>query len=655
MRTLIVVALLSAAAFAQEAQPAQEAAASPVAEQRVTGYVEAGYRWLSDVGGDFNTYRSVVNLGEGPKLLGVDFSFVDPARKLFDKLTVRGTSWGGDPHNTAHVGVERDRSYRLSFDYRNIAYFNFLPSFANPTVERGILLNQRSFDIERRMIDTELELLPGRRVVPYLAYSRDWGSGSGLTDFVSDANEYAVANGLRDKTDNYRGGVRIELRRFHATLEQGAAAFKDDQSLFNAGPHLGNRTSLFLGQRLFLSDLLQAYRVRGDSVYSKGLVTASPVAWLNLYGRFLYSRPTSDVDYSQRNAGLFALSDPPSAALRLIGLQQSLYASEAKQPHTSGSLSAELRPHRRVRVFESVMTDRFHTTGAALYQDTYTPAAAGDPVSAALAPEVERLVFNYNRQEANLLVDVTDRLTLRGGHRYVWGDSRVRAPQLSQTGTSETGELKTNVGLAGFSFRPVAKLSLQADFEAASSDRSYFRTSLHDYYKLNARARYQVVSSIALAASFSLLDNDRDPGSDYRSRDNSLSIFWTPGGGKRISLTGDYTRSTFSSNNFYLDPLGFRQLPSSYRENAHIGTGILDVNFPGVNQGSPKLSLGGSMYVSSGSRPTSYYQPLARFSFPVQRKFHWFLEWRWYSLSEPFYLFEGFRTHQYIAGLRLAL
>jgi len=664
LKPLLLALLLTLPVAAQETAPAageSGQAVSPAVEQWLSGHMEAGYRWVSDVSGDFNTYRSVVNLGEGPKLLGLDFTVRNASRKLFDTMTVRGSSWGGDPYNTARVEVGRDGSYKLSFDYRNISYFNFLPSFANPFVQRGVLLDQRSFDLQRRLIDTELELLPGRKIVPFIAYSRDWGNGSGITDFVTDGNEYPVANTLRDKTDHFRGGVRIELKRFHATLEQGATRFKDDQSVFNAERQNGNRTTPVLGQQLFLTDLLQAYRVRGDSRYSKGLVTANPASWLNVYGQLLYGQPSSDVEYNQRNAGRFVAFRPPIAGLRFFDLQQSLLASEAKQPHTSGSLAAELRPHRRVRVMESLMTDRFHTTASALAEDSFTvttPDNASTLASTQLLPGLERLVFNYNRQEANLLVDVTERFTLRGGHRYVWGDSEVRAPQLSQSGPQEAGRLKMHAGLAGVSLRPADRLNIQADFEAGSADRNYFRTSLQDYRKLKARVRYQALNSLSFAAAFALLSNE-NPATrlnyDFLSRDNSLSVFWTPGGGKRFSLTGDYTRSTLRSDLLYLDPLGFSSLQSSYRENAHIASGVVDLTFPNVNQAAPKLSLGGSLYRSMGSRPAQYYQPLVKFAFPVHRKVFWFAEWRWYQLAQPLYLYEGFRTHQFIAGLRLAL
>ena len=51
-----------------------EKAASPApsGEQWLTGSIDFGYRWLTDVRGNVQEYRSVVNLGEGPKLFGLD-------------------------------------------------------------------------------------------------------------------------------------------------------------------------------------------------------------------------------------------------------------------------------------------------------------------------------------------------------------------------------------------------------------------------------------------------------------------------------------------------------------------------------------------------------------------------------------------------------
>ena len=83
----------------------------------------------------------------------------------------------------------------------------------------------------------------------------------------------------------------------------------------------------------------------------------------------------------------------------------------------------------------------------------------------------------------NVFYDLTSKLTLRGGHRYVWGDAEMRASDLSQTGPQESGQLKMHVGLAGLTFRTAQKFRGNFDFEASSSNRNYFRTSLQELPK----------------------------------------------------------------------------------------------------------------------------------------------------------------------------
>ena len=68
----------------------------------------------------------------------------------------------------------------------------------------------------------------------------------------------------------------------------------------------------------------------------------------------------------------------------------------------------------------------------------------------------------------------------------------------------------------------------------------------------------------------------------------------------------------------------------------------MDVELPHLNGG--KLTAGGSLFISSGSRPTRYYQPLARLSLPLQKHVYWNTEWQYYGFSEQFYYFEKFRT-----------
>jgi hypothetical protein len=510
------------------------------------------------------------------------------------------------------------------------------------------------------MFDGQLDLFPGKRISPYLGYSRDWGTGTGVTDFVGSnaSNEYAVADVLRDKTDNYRGGVRLEFNRFHLTLEQGGTTFKDDQNLFaGPGPNFGNRTTKFLGKQLTLNNLIQAYGVRGNSIYSKVLFTANPFSRLNVYGQFLYSQPQTDVTYNQTETG--TLVSPLSSTSFITG-QLSVLSTTAKQPHTSGMVGFELRIAPKVRLIESLMTNRYHTTAALLSQvDNLIPGGTTSLGPAGLG----WLVVNNNRQELGLYLDVIPKLTLRAGHRYVWGDSEVRGSDLSQTGPQETAQMKLHVVFGGLTFRPSQNFSANFDLEASTAarnfSRTYFRTSLKGYQKARVRAKYQALKSLALNASFSYLKNENPVAGfnhySFLSRESSLSAFWTPWGGTRMSLLAEYTRSTVNSDIQYLIPNRLTAATSSYQDSAHIGTGLLDLSLAKVGSDYVKVSAGGSFLRSSGSRPMQYFQPMGKVALPLPRKSQVYAEWRYYGMSDLFYLYQAFRTHQFTVGLHIGL
>ena len=91
----------------------------------------------------------------------------------------------------------------------------------------------------------------------------------------------------------------------------------------------------------------------------KALFTANPFSWIDVSGQFLYSRPETNVNYTQFDTGNLVLQQ---SILFYTG-EQALGFATGKQPHTTGSLGFELRPLKRVRIIESWMTDRMHTVG----------------------------------------------------------------------------------------------------------------------------------------------------------------------------------------------------------------------------------------------------------------------------------------------------
>jgi hypothetical protein len=191
--------------------------------------------------------------------------------------------------------------------------------------------------------------------------------------------------------------------------------------------------------------------------------------------------------------------------------------------------------------------------------------------------------------------------------------------------------------------------------EGASSGGAYFRTSLYDYQKFRAQAHYRATGSLTLGADFTLLHNDNPlAGSkySYQSQQESLSFLWTPRGGKIWDIQGSYSRSTMYSDIGYLEPENLSPQQFIYRDNAHTATALFDVNLPRYLGVAAKITAGGSLYISSGSRPTNYYQSYAKLFVPTRKNSALFAEWSYYGYGEPFYLYEGFRSNLVTAGLR---
>ena len=90
----------------------------------------------------------------------------------------------------------------------------------------------------------------------------------------------------------------------------------------------------------------------------------------------------------------------------------------------------------------------------------------------------------------------------------MWGDASDAVLPACRAGQRGSGELRRNVGIGGLTYRLVQRLSLTAEAEVAWSGAAYFRTSLYNYQKIRAQARYQALKSLSLTADFSALINE---------------------------------------------------------------------------------------------------------------------------------------------------
>ena len=646
--------------LAQEATEKKEAKtedkkteqAADSAEKVLSGSLDLGARWVG-WGGDRNTYKSVVNLGQGVRLLGVDVVYAPTGLKMLDELRLQGNNWGGDPYNTARLEAFKKGLYRYSATYSNIAYFNALPSYADPTLASGVYLNQRSYDTSVRNFENLLEITPGARIIPYLGYSKVSDYGWGVTTLVETQNEYPVRNITRWSQQEVRGGLRLEFRRWHATLEQGGVFFKDDESVYSTAASSGNRATSYFDQWLSLSAGQQAYHVRGSGPYTKVLLTANPWDWLDLSGQFIYNNPKTMANLYQNQTGKLATTDP---SLLMFTRGVDIFFGNSQMKRVSGQFSAEMKPARRLRIRQTVSIDRAHENTLQLLQGLYY---TGTTVSASNSDvDGGRMEVNRNREQIEAFYDISKRATVRGGYRYEWGRTLFDGGIVTYPGPYEAGQLKRHVGLFGVQAHPIERLSLNFDAEIGNGEKTYFRIGEMDTHRYRARARMTLPKSLYFNLNYSRYENKNpDPSINYdtASQATSAALQWMPDNGKHVTMLADYTRSSLRSDINCLYPLGLFAVESLYRDNAHTGTLMADLKVPFAHSYTGHLSFGGSFTTTSGSRPTSYYQPQGRLQLPLTPKVEFFSEWRYYGLHQPMFLYEGFRSNQFTGGVRFQL
>lgn len=645
-----LVSFLPFALLAQDAAKKEESPA-PATEQEWTGSIDLGARWRYAVGGDFNTYRSIVNLGSGLRLVGADVRYEPSDSRLFDSLLINANNWGGDPYNTARFDLLKRGKYRFAGRYSNIAYFNYLPSFANPGVGTQFSLNQRAYDTTVRNLDTTLELFPGTRVIPYVSYERNTDYGNGVTTLVEQNNEYPLRNLVRWGQDRYLGGVRLEWNRWHATVEGGQIAFKDDQSVTSTQRVNGNRTFPYLGQQLFLSDGTQLYHTRSEGSFTRAALTANPWNWLDLAGNFMYSKPEAISKFSEDLIGSIAYQ------AMIYSRNADTFYGNATMPRTSWSGSAEARPFSRLRIREIFESDRMYTDSNAIMTSVLFNASGVQQLSAT-ANVTDRFEATRYRNQIEGLFDITKHFMVRGGFRNEWGASLMRSGFLGRE-PYERGELERRVGLIGAQFRAAGKLTVNADYEIGDGVKTYYRTGLMDTKKYRIQGRYSLRSDLTFNALFSRLENknpDQGINYNYHAQAISASLQWTPAAAKRFAFIGDYSRSAIMSDINYLDATWFRTIKSLYRDNAHsFNTYVNFIARPSSLPAPMTLSVGGSFVTTSGSRPSRYYQPQGKILIPIIPKLQAFGEWRWFGLNQPYYSYEGFRANMILAGFRFLM
>jgi hypothetical protein len=625
----------------------------PTGETPVAGSIEVINRWKTS-GGNQDLYRSLVDLGAGPKLENFELRYretADGSRSPFlDTADIRLTSWGGEPTSTLSAEWSLGNDYEASIKYRRFAYFNRIPSVSNPTP--GFTgATQQWLDIDRGLFDAELTIQPRSRIVPFFAVSRDSGKGPGRTTFVEDANEYSVLSATDTYTNTFRGGLRLRFERWTATIEGGTSAFDDSGSVQFSGDTTGNRAALFFGRRLRLTDLDQSYKIRGSNRFASVRLEARPWSKLAVFGQFAFSQPAVTVSYSESSAGESVLLQ----RLAFYTGESAIGVGQSKRPMPTGNFGFEYRPTRRIRIVESLSFEQFHASGSS---QTTRELTGGQPLELTDGG-TGRLESNLARNRFDITFELSRALAMHASHTYLTADATspgsLLVPAESRTFTRHTTT-------AGLTVRVTDKLEFRSDLELLRGDNVYFRTDQRRYGRVVLRGRYRVSDTLTATVYGSIWNNTNELSDSTRVDDNLVQrnrhiggeLVYAPGVGWLDAVHATYERSTFSSNVGFLIPQSFQAGTSAYRERGHSST-LGAVFRP---QSKIELGLGGNLFVSTDTtnsglqtRPTRFYNSHMRVSVELISRLNWNGEWRWYEYANRSLRGEAFGTHLISTGL----
>lgn len=626
-----------------------------------SGTIEMGTRqtWI---GGNQDVYRSQVNLGAGMRLfdIAVQSRSPDNVGPLYDTLSYHMTSWGGDPYNTLRLSIQKRHLYRFDLRYWRMDYVNLLPTFANPLVNQGLLINQHSFNQARRVSSYWLTLLPNRDFQIRLGYERNFAFGQALTTFSIGLDEFVLQDPMRTTTNDYLVGVDTTLGMVDLTIEQTFRTFKDDMTTFQTPGLINNGNSPRVGpigavnpQQILLTSFQRDSAVRGFMPATRLGLNIRPSKQVQFTGRVVYSDAEFDFNRNEILSGnLFELS-----ALSFVTRQRSNALAAASRPITTADVALRVSPIARLTLTNSTSFNHFVIAGSSLletlqilgltFQGTPPPPNQMQRLVSSFLDERTSLRSLRNLFEASL--EAHPRLTLRGGYRFTNRRARLTIPVPFRA--IDQSSLDTHTGIAGLTLRAPKQFRLMAQLERGSADNVFTRIAPYHLTRLRVRSGFQPLSQWRLSGEYTLTDaRNPNPFVDTLHRHRAFNIHSTVSLNERLDMDLGYTRVDISSDtSIILNPRTLERGNSPYRADDNAVNA--DLTFSPSRR--VHLSVGYGVINSKGTFPLNYHQPRARLSLDLHRRLSWIASWGWYGYNEKGVAIQDYRAHLLSSSLKL--
>jgi hypothetical protein len=680
-------------ADARSQSSAPKAGDSKGSDYTVISSIEIGYRGLR-VDGDLNKYQSDLNYKTGPRLF--DTSFLLKSKEggkgaLLDELLVTSTGWGGDPYGNVRFSAENSRWFRLDGQFRKFQYFNFLDNFANPNasssngsvvVPASQITGKQGFNVNQKVGDFNLVVLPKNEKFNFtFGYSPESYKGLTYTTYHAGGGEFFLP-ALSDSHENeFRVGADWKLGPVSFSFLQGFRRFTDTSAINFSGV-LTNYLATSATNVATVNSFVRQQPTKGSTDYSRFTAHTFLARKLDLTGRFVYSRSTSNVNFLESITGVnynTRAANPPGvnyAPPNVLTSGTLTYNDKVNKPNILGEFGATFLATDKLRFSNTLRVESYHINGATFYNSAFFLSRNGTALPPILAgPDLGTSKVTSFRKITDTVegdYQFNDRYAVRFGYtrgyrRDVtfydgYNPGAVQTARVPAPENNDVEENHTNVFFGGFKARPFKTWTVYFDAARGTADNIFTRVGEYNYTNIRARSRWTPTRKLTLNFSFVTKDNSdptvvdgvsiADFGVSTKSRVFTSSIDYEPSA--RVSFSagydynwvnsdavinyayavppatttqGQYTGHSlyFMRNNYFYADAVVHLFPKwtlygAYRINKDTG------------QGNQLSNPTGGLLVTS--YPMSYQSPETRLSYRFNRRLEWNVGYQYYAYNE---------------------
>ncbi len=581
---------------------------------------EVGYRYVDQVAGTQDAYKSMINLGEGAQLLHSSLSLRSNygAGTFFDRLDFSMDNWGNDPYSSLRLNFSKSDKYEFTASYRGMNYYNFLSTWANPLLSSGNLFGQHSLDVNYRVTDVEFKLFPSSVLRPFVGYSRSTGTGPGFTTYSLTGNEFLLGTNWDYTSDEFFGGVEIALPKLNLTVQQGQRFVRNDTGVTSVVDSAGNVSRPFIGNTITLDSIGRGYHDRATLPSTKLFLKYSPFQNLKVTGRYIYSSIDIESVLNEVRTGNLVSLD----SQLIYAAASDVNATQAKLPDHHGAFAVEYSPFSRLLLVDRFDNVSSHLSGSAILTSVFYNARplSGAPQTSYTSTVTDLaasfLELNKVRNEFSAEVDLSHGFSLRGGERFTWTEAKLIDSENSGRPDERDASVTQNTGIFGLAFRPGRWMRVSLDYETTQASGVMTRTDPLNFDQLRFDWRVSPLKNLTLGGRVGLVNNSNyhtDIDLKGHNRDYSFDVSYEPS--SRLSLNLDYTRTSILSDLAILLPQTLDLARSVYDERGSSTGGSLGIDiYRGI-----RSDVGLRAILNAGDLPFNYYQPFASLTIPIPR------------------------------------